>query len=152
MKRPVFLYHGSAKLLKIIEPFQAHDWGYAEGCKKAVYVTSDRNIAIAFALGARPDENGNVGRLMDKKYDKDNKMIFYQGHPNFGAKGYLYKLSSEGFTYTRGTQWVNSYSVTPVDTTEINVDDFPLLWRYATDKEKQQIEREICIARNKKAA
>jgi len=80
---------------------------------------------------------------MDPKYGKEIKMIFYRGHPYFGGKGYLYKVSSEGFVYAGGTQWVNLGTVTPVETTEVNVNDYLHLFRYATDDEKRQIEEEL---------
>ena len=122
---------------------QAYDWGYTAGCKNAVYATSNRDIALAFSLGAIPDKNGNCGRLIDKKYDNGSKMIFYKGHPNFGGKGYLYKLSSQGFTYTGGTQWINLEPLIPIEISEINVDDYLYLFRYATEKELQQITDEM---------
>ncbi len=143
MEKPRYLYHGSTKLFDIVMPFQAYDWGYAEGCQDAVFATSNRDIAIAFAMGAVPDEQGKIGRLMDPEYGDEIRMIFYQGHPDFGGKGYVYKLLSEGFVYTRGTQWVNPNPVKPVEISVINVDDYLYLFRYATKAEKQEIERDL---------
>jgi hypothetical protein len=142
-KKPAFLFHGSSKRFEIILQSQAYDWGYAEGCHNAVYATSNRDIALAFALGAVSDETGKYERIMDNKYGEEITMIFCKGHPDFGGKGYLYKVSSEGFTYTRGTQWVNPSPVIPIEITEINVDDYLHLFRYATEEEKQQIEEEF---------
>ena len=141
LNRPRFLYHGSSKYFKIILPYQAYDSAYDEGCYEAVYATSEKDIALSFALGAVPDEFGKIGRVMDKKYGDDIKMIFYHGHPNFGDRGFLYKLSSEGFVYTRGTQWISFQSVIPIEIYEINVDDYLYLFRYATEEEKSEMEK-----------
>ena len=143
LDRPEHLYHGSPGLYKILLPNQGDDWGYAEGRHYGVYATSNRDIAIAFALGAKPDEQGKIERIMDPKYGEKIKMIFHRGHPNFGGKGYVYKLLNEGFVYTMGTQWVNPNPVKPVEISEINVDDYLHLFRYATEAEKKEIEREL---------
>jgi len=58
-EKPTFLFHGSSKLFDVLLPSQAYDWGYSEGCHDAVYATSNRDIALAFALGVVPDETGN---------------------------------------------------------------------------------------------
>jgi hypothetical protein len=140
-EKPEFLYHGSSERFDVILPSQAYDWGYKEGRRNAVYATSKRDIALAFALGIVPDENGQTDRVMDYKYTKDETVMLYvKGHPNFGGKGYVYKLSSKGFSYAGGTQWVSPVPVHPLEITETNVDDYAHLWRYPTDEERQQIE------------
>jgi hypothetical protein len=147
-EKPAFLFYGSSQRFAVIRPSEAYDWGYAEGCSNAVYATSNREIVLAFSLGAIPDDTGKYERLMDKKYGHEIKMIFCRGHPNFGGKGYLYKVSSEGFSYAGGTQWVNPSPVTPMEVTEIKVDDYLYLFRYATEVEKQQIEEEFKESQN----
>ena len=142
MNKPPYLYHGSSQLVDWLKPFQAFDWGFEEGNQHAVYATSEMNIALAFALGAVLDKEGNCDRVMDPKYGFPIKMIFFSGHPNFGGRGYLYKVRSDGFVYAGGTQWVNPNSVSPIEVKEIKVDDYLHLCRYATNEEKEELEGE----------
>ncbi|WP_044916967.1 hypothetical protein [Butyrivibrio sp. WCE2006] len=50
-----YLYHGSPNKLDKLIPNQAHDVGFEEGCQLAVYATSNKNMAICFALGCISD-------------------------------------------------------------------------------------------------
>jgi len=45
----------------VILPSQAYDWGYAEGRRNAVYATSNRDIALAFALEPSLMRRGTTG-------------------------------------------------------------------------------------------
>ncbi|HBY21455.1 MAG TPA: hypothetical protein DEG71_10720 [Clostridiales bacterium] len=146
MDKPEYLYHGSSKLFDIIKPFQAYDWANEQGNQKAVFATAIEKIAYAFALGTIPDETGNCGRIINPKYSKEFKMIFHRGHPNFGGKGYVYKMSSEGFVHAGREQWVNPLPVVPVEIKEIEVDDYLHLFRYATEEEREDIEKDITDA------
>lgn len=85
-----YLYHGSSGYYKTLIPRQAYDTGFEEGCKNAVYATTNRNMALAFALGAIPDQNGEIERVMLPEFG--DRMIFEKGTPNYGGKGYLYVL------------------------------------------------------------
>lgn len=116
-----YLYHGSSIRCDILLPHQAVDSGFEEGCQNAVYATSDKNMALAFALGARPNKNGEIERVMLPEYG--DRMIFEKGTPNYGGKGYLYILDKARFKHALGTQWVCSEAVKPVEIIEINVDD-----------------------------
>ncbi|WP_020616440.1 hypothetical protein [Paenibacillus daejeonensis] len=142
MNKPLFLYHGSSKLVDCLFPFQAYDWVFKEGNQLAVYATSEMNIALAFALGAVLDNEGKCERVMDPKYGLPIQMIFFSGHPNYGERGYLYKVRSDGFTYAGGTQWVNPNPVSPIEVKTIQVDDYLHLCRYATNEEKEELKRE----------
>jgi len=139
MIKPPFLYHGSSQLVNPLKPFQAYDFGFEEGNQYAVYASSEIDIALAFALGAVLDAEGKCDRVMDPKYGFPTKMIFFSGHPNYGGKGYLYKLNSDGFVFAGGTQWVNPNPVIPIEVKEINVDDYLHLYRYATNEEKRTL-------------
>jgi hypothetical protein len=70
-------------------------------------------------------------------------MIFYHGHPNFGGKGFVYKIDSENFIYAGGTQWVCPSPVVPLEIIEIKVDEHLDLFRYATTDEQREIEYEL---------
>lgn len=141
MKKPRFLYHGSSERVDVLMPQQAQDWRHKEGSENGIYATSSRNVALAFALGAVPGETGSVSRVMGGH--NPVKMVFVEGHPKFGDKGYLYTVSSEGFEYLGGTAWMNREPVTPMEVLEIKVDDYLHLFRYATAEEKRKIQREI---------
>lgn len=128
--------------MDILLPNQAHDRLHKEGCRYAVYATSVRNVALTHALGKVPDESGACERFMYKKHPSDpEQVVFMKGHPNFSGKGYLYKMTSEGFTHAIGSQWICPNPVKPVEILEINVDDYLHLFRYATDDDRQEFER-----------
>ena len=59
-----YLYHGGSGYYETLIPHQAYDTGFGEGCKSAVYATTNRNMASAFALGAMPNTNGEIERVM----------------------------------------------------------------------------------------
>lgn len=116
------LYHGSGVLVEELEPRLAKDTMFKEGCQKAVYATTDKNMALSFALGGIPDDNGNLERIMLSEYG--SKMIFRKGTPNYGGKGYLYIIAKENFIHVMGTQWVCYEKVKPIDVIEIDVNDY----------------------------
>lgn len=122
MNEASVLYHGSPYKIEILKPHQAHDTGFDEGNKLAVYATTNRKMAICFAMGSVSDENGDVERIMLPEYG--DKMIFKKGHPNYGGKGYLYILSKTNFEHVLGTQWVSYTDVIPIEIIEIDVDDY----------------------------
>jgi hypothetical protein len=139
-EKPDFLYFGDSKRRVMLLPSQKYCRSEKQGSQDAIYAYSNRNIALAYALGAVPDENGRLDRIMDYKYGGEVAMLFLKGHPAFGGKGYVYKLAVKGFIFTGGTQWVNFSPVTPLEITEIDVDNYLYLFRYATEEEKKQIE------------
>jgi len=143
MKRPQYLYHGGSEKVDVLMPHQADDWRCEQGCHFGVYATSNRDVALAFVLGGVPDETGTCSRVIREQDRNPLRMVFVRGHPNFGGKGYLYKLSSEGFRHVGGDQWVCERPVTPVEITEIEVDDHLHLFRYAAEYERAEIEREL---------
>jgi len=138
-RKPEYLYYGSSERVSVVMPSQAYDFGGKTGVLNAIYATPVRDIALAYALGVVPDETGQHERVMSYKYGAEVKMIFHKGHPNFGGKGYVYKLPCKSFIHAGGTQWVSASPVTPLETTGINVDDYLYLFRYATEVEKQQV-------------
>lgn len=117
-----YLYHGSSGYYDILLPHQAYDSGYQEGCKNAVYATSNKNMALAFALGAVPNKDGEIERVMLPEYG--DVMVFEKGTPNYGGKGYLYVLDKSKFQHAMGTQWVCFEEIVPLEIQEINVDDY----------------------------
>ena len=119
------LWHGSPVRTDRLIPKQAYDTGFREGCRLAVYATSMRNMAICFALGCvynEPAAGKEAKRTMMPEYG--DKMVFEGCHPNYGGKGYLYKLDGSRFVHSMGTQWVCFEEVTPLEIIEIDVDDY----------------------------
>ena len=117
-----YLYHGSSKKIDILIPHQAVDTGFEEGCQNAVYATSNKNMALAFALGAKPNKDGEIERVMLP--ESGDIMVFEKGTPNYGGKGYLYVLDKSKFKHCLGTQYVCFEEVKPIEIIEINVDDY----------------------------
>ena len=142
MNQPKHLYHGSSKRVDVLVPHQAEDFLNPAGSEYGVWATSNRDVALTFALGAVPDETGAVIRVMRPQDLNPIRMVFVQGHPNFGGKGYLYTVSSQGFEHVGGEVWICQNPVTPVEVLEINVDDYLRLFRYATEEEKRELQRE----------
>ena len=116
-----YLYHGSPLKLDKLIPNQAVDIGFKEGCQYAIYATSNRNMAICFALGCI-EENEHAERIMMPEYG--DKMLFKNCHPNYGKKGYLYLLDKDKFIHAMGTQWVCYEEIVPEEIIEIMVDDY----------------------------
>ncbi len=139
--KPKYLYHGSDERVDVLVPHQAEDSLNEAGSQYGVFATSNRDVALAFALGAVPDEAGRVTRVIRSL--NPVKMIFIQGRPNLGGRGYLYKMSSEGFEQVDELQWVCRESVKPLEVLEINVDDYPHLYQLATDVEKNEIQGQL---------
>lgn len=141
MRKPRYLFHGSSRRYNVLKPKLADDWRFEAGRHFGVYTTSNQDLALAFALGGVPDKTGTCHRIIREKDRKPLKMTFIRGHPKFGCKGYLYKLSSRGFHHVGGDQWVCENPVKPIKIIEINVNDYLHLFRYATPKERCEIER-----------
>ena len=127
------LYHGSSSYFEILIPHQAYDIGFEAGCKKAVYATTNKNMALAFALGANPNQDGDVDRVMMPEFG--DIMIFQKGTPNYGKKGYLYVLDKGDFQHVMGTQWVCFHKVKPIEIIEIEVNDYLHLCRVIEKEE-----------------
>lgn len=117
-----YLYHGSSGYFDKLIPQQAYDIGFEEGCKKAVYATSNKNMALAFALGSVPNKNGEIERVMMPEFG--DIMVFEKGTPNYGGKGYLYVLDKKKFQHAMGSQWVCFEEIEPIEIQEIEVDDY----------------------------
>ncbi|MBP5608946.1 MAG: hypothetical protein J6X66_11880 [Lachnospiraceae bacterium] len=121
---PDILWHGSPRKLTELVPNQACDTGFAEGCQLAVYATSNRNMAICFALGCidnDPQSENEASRTMMPEYG--DKMVFEGCHPDYGGKGYLYKLDGSEFVHAMGSQWISYKKIVPIEIIEIDVND-----------------------------
>ena len=128
------LWHGSSVKVDKLIPNQAMDVGFEEGCKLAVYATSNRNMAICFALGCVADEKEPTRTMMPEfcvtglgvtnGYLNNPEITAKSFIKNPYGKGYLYKLDSTGFEHAMGSQWTCMEEVIPLEVIEINVDDY----------------------------
>ncbi len=103
MDKPEFLYHGSSNRVDILIPYQSADFLNASGSQNAVLATTNRDVALAFALGTVPDETGDDVTRVILSLDPV-KMIFVRGCPNLGGKGYLYNLAGDKFDQVDSAQ------------------------------------------------
>lgn len=100
-----YLFHGSPVKVDKLLPNQACDTEYNEGCQYAVYATSNKMMAILFALGCVSDFV-DYERIMMPEYG--NKMIFRNCHPNYDKKGMFMFL----INLNLNMQWVlNGYAM-----------------------------------------
>ncbi len=114
-------------------------WGSA-GSRLGVYATPNRQVALAFAMGSIPDENGRVTKVMLGL--NPVQMIYVEGHPNLGGKGYLYTMLNEDFEQVDELQWVSQKPVTPLEILEFNVDDYNHMFRHPTKEDLRVISGE----------
>ncbi len=127
MDRPAFLYHGSPVRLDRLEPRPARGVGPEHDMLTAVYATHHRAVAIAFALGSMPDEEGHVSWTLDlDKLDEGGhpRIVYTAGGPRLGATGYVYIVPSDTFEPVDDRQWVSFVPVTPASVEAISVDEY----------------------------
>ena len=121
MKEKEYIFHGSPIKVKKLVPNQACDIAFEEGCQLAVYGTTNKKMAILFALGCIT-ESDEAERIMMPEYG--DKMLFRKCHPNYGGKGYLYYLDESKFIHAMGTQWVCYDEIVPERIEEICVNEY----------------------------
>ncbi|MBU3905291.1 MAG: hypothetical protein KJ906_04050 [Nanoarchaeota archaeon] len=138
MRKPKFLYHGSAKELignKLI-PKKAKDLGKkSENLHTAVYATKKKQIAIAMAIiSCRGVYKSSLS------FNKSSKSKTY-GTIHIGWPKqeyiYLYTLSSKTFKPTdkRGLQWISEKAVKPEKIDKLLVKDYIKLVKKVNKKE-----------------
>ena len=121
MEAKEYLYHGSPVKVERLKPNQAIDACYKEGCQLTVYATTNKKMAICFALGCIEDSK-DFERIMMPEYG--DKMVFRKCHPNYGGKGYVYCLDKTKFVPAMRSQWVCFEEIIPDMIIDINVDDY----------------------------
>jgi hypothetical protein len=134
MNKPNFLFHGSQAKVTVLLPNQAYDGLSDVGTANGVFATSNRELALIFALGCIPDEQGRITRFVQSI--DPIQVIFLEGKPNRGGKGYLYTLDCNKFEQLDDFQWVSYEEVTPLQTEEIIVNEYLHLVKEVTEQEK----------------
>lgn len=134
MGKPSLLYHGSQIYVPVLTPHQAHDGLSDVGTADGVFATPHRELALVFALGGIPDEQGRITRLVQSI--DPVRVIFLEGRPNRGGKGYLYTVDSATFHPLDDMQWISHEAVVPLHVEEINVDDYLYIVQAVTDEDR----------------
>lgn len=137
MDKPILLYHGSQANVSVLMPHQAFDGLSDAGTATGIFATPYRELALVFALGAIPDEQGRITRFVQSIHPI--RVIFLEGQPNRGGKGYIYTLDSDTFQPLDDAQWISHQEVLPLHVEEINVDDHMNIVQFVTDEERAAI-------------
>jgi hypothetical protein len=96
----------------------------------AVYATHLREVAIAFALGSRPNAQGHCHWELELGEDGHPRITYFAGGPRSGEVGYVCRVPGSGFTQVAPYQWVAYEPVVPIDHEPIRVDDYLHWVRY----------------------
>ena len=117
-----YLYHGSQYLLEKLIPRNDRD-----GQEQAVFATESVDIATLFALPIRPYPDTQDGRKAWTLTTDDAGVLFV--HVECGiidpyGVGYVYTLSSEGFTKINELEWISHDEVKPIEVMQIKVDEY----------------------------
>lgn len=134
MGKPEVLYHGSQAHVSVLTPHQAFDGLSDAGTATGVFATPIRELALVFALGAIPDAQGRTTRLVQSI--NPIRVIFLEGRPNRGGKGYLYTVDSATFQPLDNAQWISHQEVIPLHVEQIDVDDYLDVVQVVTDEER----------------
>lgn len=128
---PKYLFHGSPKLLDVIEQRQSHDSnGVIENEDYAVFLTSSFIIASAYAFKDKIKElsvdlewNFTIG--YDHSNNKEN-IIFENVNLDDELEGYIYVFSySDAFDHKDNSVQYKCYeSIKPIKVIKIRIKDF----------------------------
>ena len=138
MKKPKYVYHGSAKKLKgdKLIPKKASDLGESpDNSMKAVYASKNKDEAIAMGITSCKGVGGSSLRILNGKMDA----IIFDGWPKQDYF-YLYILPSETFEdRPKGShQYVSLKPVKPKKIERLSVKEYIELVREASEKEKKE--------------
>lgn len=131
LQKPIYLFHGSPRLLDTIEQRQAHDSnGNAENEDFAVFLTSSFIIASAYAFKDRIKElSDGLDWNFDIGYDVDNNEVnikFENVNIDDDIEGYIYVFPfNENYEHPgRSIQYKCHENIIPVDVVKVKFADF----------------------------
>ena len=131
LNNPAYLFHGSPKLLDIIEQRQAYDSnGNAENEDFAVFLTSSFIIASAYAFKDRIKElSDGLDWNFEIGYDVDNDEVsikFENVNIDDDIEGYIYVFPfSENYEHHgRSIQYKCYENIKPIDIIKVKLADF----------------------------
>ncbi|NWN90296.1 hypothetical protein HLV39_02130 [Marinobacter adhaerens] len=121
MNKPEYLYHGTRKKLKLLNPTQGVGYGMADN-ECGVYAVSDRELAIPFAISYRPLGDGAVFSVETSK--RPPRIVLKDTDVDWNQVGYVYKVSFETFEQIDSKQWLSRVPVKPVEIEEIKPESY----------------------------
>jgi len=129
--KPKYVYHGSSKKIKILEPRKPDD-SDPTNSKRAVYATSNKDYALGMAaMRSAPGVSGFANR-------KTGQQNVIEGWPNEKAVVYLHILDAKDFKRNRGDQYICEKKINPVKIEKFKVGDLKHLWRKSSKKELKE--------------
>jgi hypothetical protein len=130
--KPRVLYHGSNKKINILEPREPH-FDIKENSMKAVFATSNKNLAIGMCLTA---QKGSSSFATCNSHSQ--AMInFVKGYPKMKYV-YLHYLNSNDFKVNKGDEYISRKEVKPFKIEKYNVSDLGHLWKKSNKKELKE--------------
>jgi hypothetical protein len=123
LEKPPVLYHGSPYLFDEAMPSFSTPTTDPR-CRKGVYASGDRRIALVFALRCRESESGTVQR--PRCWRKQNEVFIAVAHGtiDWNATGFLYHLPPATFSCENGWEWRSTTSVIPIYREAVKTVDF----------------------------
>jgi hypothetical protein len=112
-EKPPYLYHGSPRLFRMLEPRPARSVGMGKHKLTGIYATPSRSYAIAFALPIMPNERGQLA--WELEFVGDHPRIKVRaGRLDEGGIGYVYQLPAHRFEALDALQWITYEAVEPL--------------------------------------
>ena len=131
MKKPKYLYHGSAKRIEVLEPRAPKFKDLPKNSVKAVYATHSKDLALS--MGAM--RTAKVSAFGNRKTFQQNVVA---GWPDEKAFVYLHYLDSKNFKHNYGGEWISTKKAKPVKVEKFKVADLKHLWRKSNKKELKE--------------
>lgn len=127
--KPRILYHGSNKKISILKPRQP-SFDLKENSMKAVFATSNKNLAIAMGLTAQKGT---------ESFGSHDKMMinFVKGYPKMKYI-YLHHLNPKDFKLNRNDEYISTKEVKPLKIEKYKVSDLTPIWRKSNKKELKE--------------
>ena len=130
MKKPKYLYHGSGKKIKVLEPRKPTDSDPMHS-KKGVYATSLKKVALGMAAARSAKTSAFKNR-------KTHVINIIEGWPDLKATVYLHILDPKDFKQNHKDEYLSMKKVKPIKIEEHKVSDLKHLWRKSSKKELKE--------------
>lgn len=131
LQKPEYLFHGSSKLLKIIEQRQAHDLNNNPDNEDfAVFLTSSFIVATAYAFQDKIKKlSEELNCQFEMGYDADNDKIFIKmNNVNIddNIEGFIYVVPfNENYEHHgRSIQYKCHEDIKPIDVIKVKLSDY----------------------------
>ena len=142
---PTYLFHGSPKLLEVVEQRQAHDSnGVKENEDYAVFLTSSFIIASAYAFKDSIKKiSDGLNWSFDISYDFDTDQVdirFENVNLDDNLEGYIYvfPFSKEYEHKTRSIQYKCYENIKPIDAVKVKFSDFNSYYQISQTEQRKK--------------